>query len=70
MEYTTGLTNDEFNELLVRLREMDVEGYLPVLGLSGSLQATLIHLRITLCRRRLESSWACHSPLFRGPSRP
>ena len=24
---------------------MDVEGYLPVLGLSGPLQAALIHLR-------------------------
>ncbi len=45
MDYTTGLTDDEFDELLVRLREEDVEGYPPILGLSGSLRATLIHLR-------------------------
>ena len=45
MDYTTGLTNDEFDELLVRLREEGVEGRPPILGLSGSLRATLIHLR-------------------------
>ena len=45
MGYTTGLTDDEFDELLVRLREEGVEGYPPILGLSGSLRATLIHLR-------------------------
>ena len=45
MEYTTGLTDDEFDELLVRLREEGVEGRPPILGLSGSLRATLIHLR-------------------------
>ena len=45
MDYTTGLTDDEFDELLVRLREEDVEGRPPILGLSGSLRATLIHLR-------------------------
>ena len=45
MDYTTGLTDDEFDELLVRLREEGVEGYPPILGLSGSLRATLIHLR-------------------------
>ena len=27
MDYTTGLTDDEFDELLVRLREEGVEGY-------------------------------------------
>ena len=41
MEYTTGLTDDEFADLLVRLREEGVEGYPPILGLSGSLRATL-----------------------------
>ena len=45
MDYTTGLTNGEFDELLVRLREESVERYPPILGLSGSLRATLIHLR-------------------------
>ena len=45
MDYTTGLTDDEFDELLVRLREEGVEGYPPILGLSGSLRATLFHLR-------------------------
>ena len=44
MDYTTGLTDDEFDELLVRLREEGVEGYPPILGLSGSLLAALIHL--------------------------
>ena len=45
MDYTTGLTDDEFDGLLVRLREEGVEGRPPILGLSGSLRATLIHLR-------------------------
>ena len=45
MDYATGLTDDEFDELLVRLREEGVEGRPPILGLSGSLRATLIHLR-------------------------
>ena len=45
MDYTTGLTDDEFDELLVRLREEGVEGRPPILGLSGSLRATLIYLR-------------------------
>ena len=45
MECTTGLTDDEFDGLLARLREEGVEGYPPILGLSGSLQATLIYLR-------------------------
>ena len=49
MDYTTGLTDDEFDELLVRLREEGVEGYPPILGLSGSLRATLIHLRHNNC---------------------
>ena len=45
MECTTGLTDDEFDELLAWLREEDVEGYPPILGLSGSLTATLMYLR-------------------------
>ena len=45
MECTTGLTDDEFDELLAWLREEGVEGYPPILGLSGSLQATLMYLR-------------------------
>ena len=45
MEYTTGLTDDEFADLLIRLREEGVEDHPPILGLSGSLRATLIHLR-------------------------
>ena len=45
MECTTGLTDDEFDELLAWLRQEGVEGYPPILGLSGSLQATLIYLR-------------------------
>ena len=45
MECTTGLTDDEFDELLAWLREEGVEGYPPILGLSGSLQATLMYIR-------------------------
>ena len=45
MECTTGLTDDEFDELLAWLREEGVEGYPPILGLSGSLRATLMYLR-------------------------
>ena len=45
MEYTTGLTDDEFDELLVQPREEGVEGRPPILSLSGSPRATLIYLR-------------------------
>ena len=45
MECTTGLTDDEFDGLLAWLREEGVEGYPPILGLSGSLTATLMYLR-------------------------
>ena len=45
MECTTGLTDDEFDELLARLRQEGVEGYPSILGLSGSLRATLMYLR-------------------------
>ena len=45
MECTTGLTDDEFDELLAWLREEGVEGYPPILGLSGSLRATLMYMR-------------------------
>ena len=45
MECTTGLTDDEFDELLAWLREEGVEGYPPILGLSGSLRATSMYLR-------------------------
>ena len=36
MECTTGLTDDEFDELLAWLRQEGVEGYPSILGLSGS----------------------------------
>ena len=45
MECTTGLTDDEFDELLARLRQEGVEGYPSILGLSGSLRATLMYMR-------------------------
>ena len=45
MECTTGLTDDEFDGLLAWLREEGVEGYPPILGLSGSLTATLMYMR-------------------------
>ena len=45
MECTTGLTDDEFDGLLAWLREEGVEGYPPILDLSGSLRATLMYLR-------------------------
>ena len=45
MECITGLTDDEFDGLLAWLCEEGVEGYPPILGLSGSLRATLIYLR-------------------------
>ena len=37
--------DDEFDGLLAWLREEGVEGYPPILGLSGSLRATLMYLR-------------------------
>ena len=45
MEYTTGLPTAKFADLLIRLREEGVEGYPPILGLSGSLRATSMYLR-------------------------
>ena len=45
MECTTGLTDDEFDELLAWLRQEGVEGYPSILGLSGSLRATLMYMR-------------------------
>ena len=45
MECATGLTDDEFDELLAWLREEGVEGYPPILGLSGSLRAALMYIR-------------------------
>ena len=39
------MTDEEFDELLVWLREEGVEGYPPILGLSGSLRATLMYMR-------------------------
>ena len=45
MECATGLTDDEFDELLAWLREEGVEGYPPILGLSGSLRAALMYMR-------------------------
>ena len=38
MEYIAGLTDDEFDELLVWLRDAGVEGCPLILGLSGSLE--------------------------------
>ena len=37
--------DDEFDGLLAWLREEGVEGYPPILGLSGSLKATLMYMR-------------------------
>ena len=47
MEYTTGLPTAKFADLLtlIRLREEDVEGYPPSLGLRDSLRAVLIYMR-------------------------
>ena len=45
MECATGLADDEFDELLAWLREEGVEGYPPILGLSGSLWAALMYIR-------------------------
>ena len=45
MECTTGLTDDEFDGLLARLREEGVEGCPPIPGLSGSPRATSMYLR-------------------------
>ena len=45
MECATGLADDEFDELLAWLREEGVEGYPPILGLSGSLRAALMYIR-------------------------
>ena len=59
MECTTGLTDDEFDGLLAWLREEGVEGYPPILGLSGSLTATLMYLRC-LARRPDQASPSGH----------
>ena len=45
MECTTGLTDDEFDGLLARLRQEGVEECPPILGLSGSLRAALMYMR-------------------------
>ena len=47
MEYTTGPPTAKFADLLtlIRLREEDVEGYPPSLGLRDSLRAVLIYMR-------------------------
>ena len=45
MECTTGLTDDEFDELLARLREEGVEGRPPSPGLRDSLRAAPIRTR-------------------------
>ena len=45
MECATGLTDDEFDGLLARLREEGVEGCPPIPGLSGSPRATSMYLR-------------------------
>ena len=45
MECATGLTDDEFDGLLARLREEGVEGCPPILGLSGSLRAAVMYMR-------------------------
>ena len=53
MEHTTGLTDDEFDELLVRLRDAGVEGNPSIPGPFGSLQATPVHLRNCLWRMHI-----------------
>ena len=45
MRYATGLPTAEFADLLTRLREEDVEGYPPSLGLRDSLRAAPIRMR-------------------------
>mgnify|MGYP002714964396 CR=1 FL=1 len=45
MECTTGLADDEFDELLAWLREEGVEGYPPSMGLRNALKAVLIYMR-------------------------
>ncbi len=45
MECATGLTDDEFDGLLARLRQEGVEECPPILGLSGSLRAALMYMR-------------------------
>mgnify|MGYP000398290246 FL=1 len=58
MECTTGLTDDEFDGLLAWLREEGVEGYPPILGLSGSLTATLMYLRQNITLKVIQrASW-------------
>ena len=44
MRYATGLPTAEFADLLTRLREEDVEGYPPSLGLRDSLRAAPIRM--------------------------
>ena len=70
MECTTGLTDDEFDELLAWLREEGVEGYPPILGLSGSLRAALMYLRQNIVQVVIgEQLGVSHAHCSRGPSR-
>jgi len=69
MECTTGLTDDEFDGLLAWLREEGVEGYPPILGLSGSLRATLMYLRQNIVQAVIGEFLGVSQPMFRGPSR-
>ena len=67
MECTTGLTDDEFDGLLARLREEGVEGYPPILGLSGSLRATLMYLRQNIVQAVIgEFPGVSHAHCFAG----
>jgi len=70
MECTTGLTDDEFDELLAWLREEGVEGYPPILGLSGSLRAALMYLRQNIVQVVIgEQLGVSHAHCSRGLSR-
>ena len=68
---TTGLSAYQFAELTQWISQSKPLHTIPaILGVAGSLQATLISLRHNLPQAAIGSCSACPSPPSPGPSRP
>ena len=68
---TTGLSAYQFAELTQWISQSKPLHTIPaILGVAGSLQATLIYLRHNLPQAAIGSCSACPSPPSPGPSRP
>ena len=67
MRYATGLPTAEFADLLTRLREEDVEGYPPSLGLRDSLRAAPIRMHHNVVHAVIgEQSGVCRPTISRA----